>query len=97
MKCIKTENLIGKMRPRYSVVKVLLQVELCAQTKSEEVSEDQKEGGWEGGGRGEWSVDAVITSYKHAVVFNYQVFTLLPRTSISWTPKNLTHTVALHY
>lgn len=38
------------------------------------------------------SVGIVITSDKHAVVFNYQVFTLLPHTSISWTPKNLTHT-----
>lgn len=42
-----------KMRLRYSVVKVLLQVELSAQTKVEEVSEDQKEvGGKVGAGGG---------------------------------------------
>lgn len=52
MKCIKTENLIGKMRPRHSVVKVLLQVELSAQTKLEEVSEDQKEVGGKVGAEG---------------------------------------------
>lgn len=64
VKCIKTENLIGKMRQRYSVVKVLLQVELSAQTKSEEVSEDQKEGGWEGGGGGSglWTLSSPLTN-----------------------------------
>lgn len=52
MKCIKTEILIGKMRLKYSVVKVLLQVELSVQTKLEEVSEDQKEVGGEVGAGG---------------------------------------------
>lgn len=38
------------------------------------------------------SVGIVITSDKHAVVFNYQVFTLPAHTSISWTPqKSDTH------
>lgn len=43
------------------------------------------------------SVGTVITSDKHVVVFNYQVFTLLPLVSISQAPKNRTHTVAPRY
>lgn len=35
----------------------------------------------------EGCVGNVITSDKHAVVFNYQVFTLLPHTSIAQTPQ----------
>jgi len=53
----------------------------------------ERGGGGDGGGG---DVGIVITSDKHAVVFNYQVFTLLPRTSISRTPKNLTHTLWPH-
>lgn len=58
--------------------------------KLEDLSADEKR-------RGGGSAGIVITSDKHTVVFNYQVFTLLRRTSISRTPKNLTHTVAPRY
>lgn len=60
------------------------------ETKLEEMN-DRRGVGWGG------SADIIITSDKYAVVFNYQVFTLLPHTSIAWTPKNLTHTVDTCY
>lgn len=70
LKCIKTENLIGKMRPSHSVVKVLLQVELSAQTKLEEVSEDQEEvGGKVGaGGSGLWTLSSPLTNMRLCLI-----------------------------
>lgn len=70
VKCIETENLIGKVRPRYSVVKVLLAGWIICSDKLGRSQWGPEGDGWEGGGGGSglWTLSSPLTNMRLCLI-----------------------------